>query len=66
MKKLFVNKKSGEVVAYTIITGFDSDYLNEDEILDNRLQAAIDDEIINDDMYIWMDSKKDVKGLILI
>lgn len=66
MKKILVNKKSGEVVAYTIITSFDSDYLNEDEILYNRLQAAIDDQIINDDMYIWMDSKKNVKGLILI
>lgn len=66
MKKILVNKKSGEVVAYTIITGFDSDYLNEDEILDNRLQTAIDGQIINDDMYIWMDSKKNVKGLILI
>ena len=58
------SETTNKIVGYTIITGSDSDYLSDSEILDSRLEAAIDDECIQDDEYAWIKGKKKIGKLI--
>ena len=58
------SKTTSKIVGYTILTGSDSDYLSNSEILDSRLEAAIDDEYIPDDNYSWVKGKKKIGKLI--
>ena len=56
---------NGSIVGYTIIGAYDTDCdIPDSELLDSRLQAAIDDEYIEDDVYSWRRSKRKIGVLI--
>ena len=55
---------TGKTVAFTTITSFDSDWASDDEILEMRIESAIDDGIIPDDEYkIIKNPKHGAKGV---
>lgn len=45
-----INTETGEIVAYTQVHDCDID---DAEILDCRLESAIDEDLIPDENYIW-------------
>lgn len=57
-------KTKKKIVAYTIISGNDSDILTDKEILDSRLECGIDEGSIPDDSYKWIKGKEK-KGILL-
>lgn len=57
-------KTKKKIVAYTIISGNDSDILIDKEILDSRLECGIDEGFIPDDSYKWIKGKEK-KGILL-
>lgn len=59
-----LNIKTKKIVAYTIISGNDSDILTDEEILDSRLECGIDEGYIPDDSYKWIKGKEK-KGILL-
>lgn len=62
---LLINTETGEIVAHTIITPFDTDTdITDEELLEVRLESAIADEVIPDDSYEWV--KDDSRLGILI
>jgi hypothetical protein len=49
-----INKATCKIIGYTTISPFDTDTeIPDEELLDSRLWAAIDDGYIPDDVYIW-------------
>lgn len=55
---------SGKTVAFTTIGSFDSNWASDDEILEMRIEAAIDDGFIPDDEYtIIKNPKQGAKGV---
>ena len=55
---------TGRVVAFTTIGAFDSDWASDDEILEMRIESAVDDGIIPDDEYnIIKNPKQGAKGV---
>nr|DAQ99792.1 MAG TPA: hypothetical protein [Caudoviricetes sp.] len=59
-----LNIKTKKIVAYTIISGNDSDILTNKEILDSRLECGIDEGYISDNYYKWIKGKEK-KGILL-
>lgn len=54
-----INDKTKKVVGYTTISPFDTDVdIPDEELLNDRLECAIDDEYIPDDSYSWIKSNK--------
>lgn len=56
MKRCYIllNTETGEIVAYTYISNFDTDQnISDKKILDVRLEAAITDGYIPDENYMW-------------
>ena len=53
-----LNIKTKKIVAYTIISGNDSDILTNKEILDSRLECGIDEGYISDNYYKWIKGKE--------
>lgn len=54
-----ISKTTGKVVGYTTIGSFDTDCdIPDEELLDTRLEAAIDDGHIPDDCYEWQKSNR--------
>jgi hypothetical protein len=54
-----VNKTTGKTVGYTTIGAFDTDCdISDEELLDARLEAAIDDGYIPNDVYRWKKATK--------
>lgn len=53
-----LNIKTKKIVAYTIISGNDSDILTDKEILDSRLEYGIDEGYISDNSYKWIKGKE--------
>ena len=49
---------TGRVVAFTKVSPFDSDWADENEILEMRVEAAIDDGYIPDDVYKFVKTCK--------
>lgn len=49
---------TGRVVAFTNITPFDSDWASENEVLEMRVEAAIDDGYIPNDAYKFIKNPK--------
>ena len=45
------SQTTGKTVAFTTIGAFDSDWASDDDILEMRIESAIDDGIIPDDEY---------------
>lgn len=60
-----LNIKTKKIVAYTIISGNDSDILTDEEILDSRLECGIDEGYISDNSYKWIKGKEKKKGILL-
>lgn len=55
---------TGRVIAFTTIGAFDSDWASDDEILEMRIESAVDDGIIPDDEYnIIKNPKQGAKGV---
>lgn len=52
------SQTTGKVVAFTNVTPFDSDWAGEEEILEMRVEAAIDDGLIPDDAYTFIKAPK--------
>ena len=60
-----ISKTTGEIVGYTEIGAFDTDHdIPDSELLDVRLEAAIDDGYVQDDAYYWLKSKQKIGILI--
>ena len=58
------SQTTGKVVAFTNITSFDSDWASDNEILEMRIESAIDDGIIPDDAYkIIKNPRQGAKGI---
>lgn len=58
MKRCYIllNTKTGEIVAHTQISNFDTDQnMSDEEILSARLESAIADEVISDENYVWQE-----------
>lgn len=56
---------TGSIVGYTIIGAFDTDCdISDSDLLDSMLQAAIDDECIEDDTYYWRRARRKIGVLI--
>lgn len=54
-----ISNTTGKAVGYTTIGAFDTDRdIPDEELLDVRLEAAIDDGYIPDDSYQWRKSTK--------
>jgi len=69
MKKiLIINEATGQIVAYTTITGLESDWgLTDKELIEARIQYAIDDEVLEENVwYQYYETKRVPKGLLLI
>ena len=66
MKKiLIVSETSGQIVAYTTITGLESDWgLSDTEIIESRIQDAVDDEILEEDTYQYYETDKEIPSNI--
>ena len=55
---------TGKVVAFTTVSPFDSDWADENEILEMRVESAIDDGYISDDAYTFIKNpKQGAKGV---
>lgn len=55
---------TGRVVAFTTVLPFDSDWADENEILEMRVEAAVDDGYIPDDAYAFIKNpKQGAKGV---
>lgn len=60
-----ISETTGEIVGYTTIGPFDTDLdIPNSELLDVRLEAAIDDGYVQDDTYYWQKSKQKTGVLI--
>lgn len=60
-----ISETTGENVGYTTIGPFDTDCdIPDSELLDVRLEAAIDDGYVQDDAYYWQKSKQKIGALI--
>lgn len=58
------SQTTGKIVAFTTVSPFDSDWAGEEEILEVRLEAAIDDGYIPDDVYTFIKNpKQGAKGV---
>ena len=58
------SQTTGKIVAFTTIGAFDSDWASDNEILEMRIESAIDDGIIPDDEYIIIKNpKQGAKGV---
>ena len=58
------SQTTGKVVGFTTIGSFDSDWADENEILEMRIESAVDDGIIPDDEYkIIKNPKQGAKGV---
>lgn len=56
---ILTSETAGKTVGYTVIGAFDTDCdIPDEELLDARLDAAIDDGIIPDDCYKWQKSNR--------
>ena len=56
-----ISETTGEIVGYTKIGPFDTDHdIPDSELLDVRLEAAIDDGYIKDDAYYWQKTKQKI------
>lgn len=54
-----INNTTKKVVGYTTISPFDTDIdITDEELLNVRLECAIDDGYIPDDSYSWIKSNK--------
>lgn len=55
---------TGKVVAFTTVSAFDSDWADENEILEMRVESAVDDGYIPDDAYSFIKNpKQGAKGV---
>ena len=60
-----ISESTGEIVGYAKIGPVDTDHDSPDsELLDVRLEAAIDDGYVQDDVYYWQKSKQKIGVLI--
>ena len=60
-----ISETTGGIVGYTTIGPFDTDHdIPNSELLDVRLEAAIDDGYVQDDAYYWQKSKQKIGVLI--
>lgn len=60
-----ISETTREIVGYTTIGPFDTDHdIPNSELLDVRLEAAIDDGHVQDDAYYWQKSKQKIGVLI--
>lgn len=51
---ILVNTETGEIVGYTSIDNFSTDYnISDEELLSIRLEAAIQDAYVPDTSYVW-------------
>lgn len=58
------SQTTGKVVAFTTVSPFDSDWASENEVLEMRVEAAIDDGYIPDDAYTFIKNpKQGAKGV---
>ena len=58
------SQTTGKVVAFTTVSPFDSDWANENEILEMRVESAVDDGYIPDDAYTFIKNpKQGAKGI---
>lgn len=58
------SQTTGKVVAFTTVSPFDSDWADEDEILEMRVEAAVDDGYIPLDAYTFIKNpKQGAKGV---
>ena len=53
---------TGKIIASTTITEFDSDWASNDDVLDARIESAIDDDLIPDDAYEAIKASK-IRGV---
>lgn len=56
------SQTTGKVVAFTNVLPFDSDWADENEILEMRIEAAIDDGYIPNDSYSYKIIKNPRQG----
>ena len=54
------SQTTGKVVAFTNVTPFDSDWAGEEEILEIRIEAAVDDGYIPWDAYTFIKNPKQI------
>lgn len=52
------SQTTGRVVAFTTVSPFDSDWADENEILEMRVEAAVDEGLIPDDAYTFIKAPK--------
>lgn len=52
------SQTTGRIVAFTTVSPFDSDWADENEILEMRIESAIDDGLIPDDAYTFIKAQK--------
>ena len=52
------SQTTGRVVGFTTVSPFDSDWADENEILEMRIEAAVDDGLIPDDAYTFIKKPK--------
>ena len=52
------SQTTDKVVAFTTVSPFDSDWADENEILEMRIESAIDDGLIPDDAYVFIKAPK--------
>lgn len=58
------SQTTGKIVAFTSVSPFDSDWAGEEEILEMRVEAAIDDGYISWDSYTFIKTQKQgAKGI---
>ena len=58
------SQTTGKVVAFTTVSPFDSDWADEEEILEMRIEAAVDDGYMPDDAYTFIKNpKQGAKGV---
>lgn len=58
------SQTTGKVVAFTNVTPFDSDWAGEEEVLEMRVEAAVDDGYIPWDAYTFIKNpKQGAKGV---
>lgn len=58
------SQTTGKVVGFTTVSPFDSDWADENEILEMRVKSAIDDGYISDDDYTFIKNpKQGAKGI---
>lgn len=62
-----INEQTNEIVAYTIVDNnlFDNDELTIDDIINIRIENAIDENLIDDDCYYYEKSNKKYVSLLI-